>query len=528
MRWRRIADVGGGYPAAVGAVALITALAFPLRSYLPIAAITLLYVPVIIGVARAWGIRQSALAAIAAFVATDFFFVEPYYRLTVETPSEWIELFVFLAVALISGQQTARMRESEQAALTGQAELELLNRLSSRMASEKSSTVAAEFTVTQITSVLHATRAALYAAPTSGEQPKLLASSGDADGSADELEFVSWVLASSKAIGLTLPESTLRAEMPASVAADAAVPGKVADEVYIPLQTSDSLEGVLCVCVQIELERGVEQSGLLAAIASLSASSLERHRLEVEAARVEALREADRLKSTLVSSVSHELKTPLAAATARVTALLEEGGACDDERVREELLVVADDLGRLNGSIGDLIDVSRLESDEWRPSFETYDIADILGTVLTRLPAAERERVRFELALDLPPVRADFAQLTRAFCNLVENALTYSTPDLPVRVSARQTAGDVMVAIEDQGPGVPDAEKTVIFEKFYRGSASAASPAGTGLGLTIAAEIIRVHDGRVWVEDAGERGARFVVALPVSSRTQATSDVEGA
>ena len=523
MRWRRVFDIGGGYPAAVAVVALVTALALPLRLYLPIAAITLLYVPVIIGVARVWGIRVAGVAAVAAFLATDFFFVEPYYRLTVETPSEWVELLMFLVVALVSGQQTARLRQSEQAALTGKAELELLNRLSSRMASEKSESVAAEFTVTEITSVLGATRAALYAAPSAGEPPTLLASSGGADGGADELEFVSWVLTSSKAIGLTPPESTRRAEMPASVAADTAVPGKVASEVYVPLQTSDSLEGVLCVRFPVERELGVEQSGLLAAIASLSASSLERHRLEEGAARAEALREADRLKSTLVSSVSHELKTPLAAATARVTALLEEGGACDDARVHGELLVVADDLGRLNASIGDLIDVSRLESDEWRPSFEVHDITDILGTVLSRLPASERERVRFDLALDLPPVKADFAQLVRAFCNIVENALTYSPSDSPVFVSARLSAGDVLVTIEDRGPGVLDAEKTIVFEKFYRGSASAASPAGTGLGLTIAAEIIRMHAGRVWVEDAEEQGARFVVALPKHIPAPATS-----
>ena len=229
------------------------------------------------------------------------------------------------------------------------------------------------------------------------------------------------------------------------------------------------------------------------------------------------MRQSDRFKTTLVSSVSHELKTPLAAATARVTGLIEEGGGCDSVRVREELTAVSEDLDRLNDSIGDLLDTSRLESDAWQPRFEEHDVRDILGTVLARLSSLQRERVQFDLAENLPDVRVDFTQLARALSNVVENALAYSPPQSTVSVGARSNGTAVELWIADTGPGVSDAEKLSVFDKFYRGAASASAPGGTGLGLAIAREIVRTHRGTLRVEDELPNGARFVLTIPISA-----------
>ncbi len=527
MKWRRLVETGHGYPAALGAVLLTTLAALPLRAYLPAAAITLLYVPVIIGVARLWGVRVSAASAVAAFIALDLIFVEPYYRLSVESAIEWIGLIVFLIIALVAGQQTALLREREQAALRRQSELELLNRVAFRMTSEQSVTAASEYIVGQLTAVLGASGASLYAAGRDGQAAECLAVSGDAGDAVDEAAFVAWVVASNKAVGLVLSERSAYEELPASVGPAEALPGKSADGVYLPLQTSHSVEGVLHVRPG-ESNVDVGPPGLLAAVASLAASSFERQRLEGEAARAEALGEADQLKSTLVSSVSHELKTPLAAAVARVTGLLDEGEGCGSERVRQELAAVANDLARLDSSIGDLLDLSRLESDAWRPSHEQHDIGDVLGTVLARLAPGSKQRVRFDLDEDLPLVSVDFAQLARALSNIVENALAYSPSDAPVVVTARHVSDDVRITVEDSGPGVPAAERTAVFGKFYRGSASTLAPAGTGLGLTIADEIVRMHGGRIWVEDAIPHGARFVVMLPASEAASESDTIAGA
>jgi two-component system sensor histidine kinase KdpD len=326
------------------------------------------------------------------------------------------------------------------------------------------------------------------------------------------------VLANDRAVGLPDVPDLPADERPVTVAPDGAVAGLTADGVYLPLQAGESVQGVLYARpLAGAREFGADEVRLLVATANLAAAYLERLRLERAASRTEALQESDRLKTTLISSVSHELKTPLAAVTARVTGLLEEDGTADPARVREELAEVDADLGRLHASISDLLDLSRLESDSWRPRPEPCDLADILGTVASRVPSADRARVVFEVAADLPQVRVDFAQWVRVVHNVVENGLLYSPKDSPVRISARELGDTVTMWVEDSGRGVPDVEKPRVFEKFYRGVAATDAPSGTGLGLAIAREIVRTHGGRIWVEDVDPHGARFAIALPLEA-----------
>jgi len=259
-----------------------------------------------------------------------------------------------------------------------------------------------------------------------------------------------------------------------------------------------------------------EDARFLVAVANLAGAALERRRLESEAASLTLEREADELKSTIISSVSHELKTPLSAATARITGLLEEGEGCDARRVRDELLAVSEDLTRLNAAIVDLLDVSRLESDAWRPQPELYEVSEILGTVLSKVPPEQRTRVVFDLPQATPFVHVDFSQMVRSLANIVENALAYSPADQPVLVSVEENSDNVLIGVEDRGPGVPDSEKTQLFGKFFRGSAAVAVPGGTGLGLAIARDIVESQGGSIVVEDAKPTGARFVVTLPVA------------
>jgi two-component system sensor histidine kinase KdpD len=522
LNLRRAATAGGGYPLAAISVAVVALLILPFRPILSSTTVMLLFVPVIIGVARIAGVRASATAAMLAFLALDLLFVPPYYRLTVATLPEWLGLIVFLIVALVSGQQTAQLRGREAAAIRRQGELALLNRLAFQIASEKSVEAVAEYIVGQVAEVLGARRAALYVAAASSGTPQCLAQAGLARPSRGEAALVNWVLRTSKAVGMPVALGVPYDQRIVTVGAADAIPGVTADGAYLPLQTSTGLEGVLFVEPAQGTEPSTDDARVLAAVANLAATSLERERLEAEAAHAEALREADRLKSTLVSSVSHELKTPLAAATARVTGLLDEGQASDAERVQEELTAVAEDLTSLNDSIGALLDLSRLESDAWQPHFEDHELRDILGTVLSRLPRPQRDRLRFELADDLPDVRADYAQLARALSNLIENALSYSPKDADVVVAAKAGPGDlVTVWVQDSGPGVSAEEKARIFDKFFRGSASASAPSGTGLGLAIAREIVRTHDGMLWVEDAPPQGARFVLTIPQAGKETA-------
>lgn len=197
--------------------------------------------------------------------------------------------------------------------------------------------------------------------------------------------------------------------------------------------------------------------------------------------------------------------------------LLESDVAWDEESVRDELQSIVVDVDRLSSSIGALLDLSRLEARTWEPHRELTDIQDVVATVLQTVPAHERGRVRLDLPDDLPLVSVDFVQWTRVVRNLIENALLYSAGSA-IGVGARHRGGSVTMWVSDSGPGVPEAEREAVFEKFYRCAATQAqAPSGTGLGLAITKEIVRAHGGTVRVEGIEPHGARFVVSLPSSS-----------
>ena len=511
MSWRRVFSAWGGYPVAAAAVIAATLALLVARPFLQPAHVMLLYVPVIIAVARLSGVRASLAAAVAAFLALDLLFVRPYYMLSVALPADLLTLAVFLLVAAVAALQAGRMGERERSSLRRQAELESLNGLSSRLVASGSAARIAETVTAEVVRLLGVERAVLF--ETEGAQVKELAHAGtDAEG-ASERAFADWVVAHAKAIAPLAYAKGREEHFPASVDVTEPLSGASADGLYLPLQTRDGLEGALYVRPG-ETDLGVDEVDALLAVSDLSAAFLERRRLSEESSRAAATLESDRLKSTLISSVSHELKTPLAAATARVTGLVDVEDACLDERVRAELVAVTEDLSRLDSSIRDLLDVSRLESDAWRPRLEDWPVGEVLGSVSARLTVGGRDRVRFAIPDGLPDVRADFVQLGRAVSNLIDNALIYAPQGSPVTVGARASGDEVLVWVEDEGPGLADDEKEAVFGKFVRGSASSASPAGTGLGLAITREIARSLGGSVWVEDAQPHGARFVLALP--------------
>ena len=235
---------------------------------------------------------------------------------------------------------------------------------------------------------------------------------------------------------------------------------------------------------------------------------------EQKIAQAEALKESDRLKTTFISSVSHELKTPLASIMATITNLLEKDFIWDKEIVCEELNAIHSDLDKLNNSINSLIDLSRLESSAWRPKQDWFELGEIIGTTLNRISQKQRSRIECFLPTDLPEIRVDFDQISRALQNLLENALIYSDPNLMVKLGAVSEKKEIKIWVEDNGPGIQKHEIDKIFNKFYRGSASEKSQAGTGLGLTIAAEIVKSHGGKIWAENILPHGIRMIISLP--------------
>jgi len=506
-----------GYLIAAVSVAAATLAFYPGRAHFAKGQWALLYLLLVVVVAGLSGVRPALAAAGLSFLAWNYFFLPPYGTFRVADPKDWLALVAFLMVGLIMGWQTGRLREREAQALAREQETALLNRLSARLVSDMSLSDVAAMFIGQVCGITHAGCVAVFLPDESGELREFAATSAPVCPRSSEVQqLVAWVNRQAKAIGLPSHQGSAAEsrDWPISVGHLEAGARVVRPDLYLPLQTSTRQSGVLYVGERIDgRPYGYPEVRPVVALANQVSVFLERQHLQSVGRQADALREADRMKSTLVSAVSHELKTPLSSLTATVTGLLEGDLPWNEARARQELKAIEQDLVRLGSSINSLLDLSRLEASEWRPSMECYEFGEILGTALSKLPPGHRARVSVTLREDLPMIRVDFDQWVRVLEHLLGNALVYSGPDSPVRVGASATSTEVRMWVEDEGPGIPSEERERVFGKFYRGK-SAATASGTGIGLAITSEIVRFHGGRIWTEDVMPHGARFVIALP--------------
>ncbi len=251
------------------------------------------------------------------------------------------------------------------------------------------------------------------------------------------------------------------------------------------------------------------------------------------------------LENGLLSSVSHDLRTPLMVIKAAVTGLLQEGLQWDEALRRETLQDINEETDRLNSLVSALLEMSRIQGGALRLQTEWCDLAEIIYAVLDRLQQVTcRHRVMYDVAISLPLIQGDYMQLDRVLCNLIENAVKYSPEGAEIRITVRLLEGDVQVCVLDQGCGVPPEEREQIFEKFYRVKQRRPSPprpspggglehgrvgrqatslaGGSGLGLAICRGIIQAHHGRIWVEDRPEGGSCFSFTLPVEQSAPMT------
>jgi two-component system sensor histidine kinase KdpD len=499
----------GAYVVSGLGLAAATAVLLGFRSLFGVDVVALLLVPVIIASAGAVGRRGWWFTPSLAFLALNFFFAHPYYSLNVADPHDLLLLVIFLAVGLVSSIEVGRLRQRTREATGRQHDLLVLNRLSRDLVSEASTEDVARI----ISTVMRdSAERLLLLVSDSGSEHDLRSVTGAA--SDIELSVARWVFVEGKAVGLPAAVGVASSDEPWPISVEwpqgSAGPRR---GVYLPLQSSAGrVQGVLLVEPIASLRPAADRMRLFVSVANLVAAFLERHQLQLKAMALASLEEADRLKSSFISGISHDIKTPLAAAKARVTGLLEDDVPREDERQREDLTAVAANLDRLDVTIGDLLDLSRLESDAWRPHLERHEVGEILSTMLSRLPSGGRERIDVSLPQDPVLVTADFRQMERAVRNLVENALAYS--DGQVHVTIVSGSAGVGMTVEDRGPGIPLAERERVFDPFFRGSTVRRGAAGSGLGLAITREIVRAHEGTIRIEDVEPTGTRFVISLP--------------
>jgi two-component system, OmpR family, sensor histidine kinase KdpD len=248
------------------------------------------------------------------------------------------------------------------------------------------------------------------------------------------------------------------------------------------------------------------------AFANQLAVAVDRQARTEQQARQHALEESDRLKTALVSSVSHELKTPLASIKASVTTLLDDVVDTNPSVRRELAEAINRETDRLTRLVSNLLDMSRLEAGAFRPQLEWVSIVDVVADVLDRMgPIMEGRTVHTDIPEDVPVTPMDFVQISQVLTNLLDNALRYSRPKAAITISAEVVRDQLRVTVFNEGSHIPAAELEHLFEKFYRLSTSSE---GIGLGLSIARGIVEAHSGRIWADNVGRRGVAFSFSLP--------------
>jgi two-component system sensor histidine kinase KdpD len=262
-----------------------------------------------------------------------------------------------------------------------------------------------------------------------------------------------------------------------------------------------------------------EQLHMLETFASQTALAVERARLAEEAEQARVQMETERLRSSLLSSVSHDFRTPLAAITGAASSLLEDDGEPLAPATHRELAQsIYDEAERLNRLVRNLLDMTKLQAGAVTVNKEWQPLEEVVGAALTRLEKLLGDHpVSTELPVDLPLVPIDGVLIEQAMVNLLENAVKYTPPRALIEISAWRDAGAVVVEVADHGPGLPPGEEQRIFDKFYR-APTVGSTTGVGLGLTICRAIIEAHGGRIWAENRPGGGAAFRFTLPVEGQ----------
>ncbi|HEX9636194.1 MAG TPA: DUF4118 domain-containing protein, partial [Acidobacteriota bacterium] len=440
--------------------------------------------------------RWPAVTAACLSVATfDFFFVPPYLTFDVHDTQYVVTFAVMLGVALLISNLAARALDQAEAAHQRGRRTQLLYATSRELSELTEPDSIASAGSRHVSDVLRGPANVLLPGP-AGRLAPAGPLSAELFQDPRELAVAEWVYRNGRRAGLGTDT----------------LPGAAA--LYVPLPGSEEPVGVLGVRPDPGmLPLGPGQLDLLDTLARLIAAPLERGRLEAaaESARLEV--ETERLRSTLLSSVSHDFRTPLAAITGAASGLL--GGAELSNGARRDLIqTIYEEADRLNRLIANLLDMSRLGSGAVRLAREWHSFEEIVGSAARRMEKVlARQRLEIALPDDLPLVQMDAALLEQVLVNLLDNAAKYTPGGTTVRIAARAKAGELQVEVSDEGPGLLPGEELRVFERFYR---RAGAQGGFGLGLAICRAVIEAHGGRIWAEARQPKGAAFRFTLPLA------------
>ncbi len=444
------------------------------------------------------GLGPSLLVSLISFVAYTYFFKEPRYTLLIYNPQEFFEFAAFLAAAVATGHYTAGVRRREQATKQAARRTATLYDFSRKIAGAGVIDDVLWAVVHHVASTIQGRALVLMRKEAgmeivAGYPPE------------DQLDTVSaaaanWAWNHGKTAGR----------------GSGTLPG--AEWLFLPLRTARGPVGVLGVAMEgPDKLLSPEQTRLLDALAGQAAVAIERTNLVSDYEHQRVLAETERLRAALLSSISHDLRTPLVAITGSVTSLLCYWRTFDDDTRKELLQTIQDEAERLNRFVQNLLDMTRLGSGALQPRRDWVEINDIIGAALERLKKHLLTRP-LELTIEpkLPLLHLDFVLITQVMINIIDNACKYSPPGSRIAITARREGDRVTVSTRDEGPGIPEDERERVFDMFYRVKTTGQQTIGTGLGLAICRGIVEAHGGTVSASSAeGGRGTVITIGLPV-------------
>ncbi|HTV48659.1 MAG TPA: sensor histidine kinase KdpD [Phycisphaerae bacterium] len=486
------------YAWALGVTAITTFVGYILHQQLGLADSNALMIDLIGVTLVAWrlGRGPAILASILSVVAFDYVLVRPHFAFAVSDTQYFITFLVLLATALLISTLTDRLyRQGEMARRRGRRTVALLE-LAKDLAATPEKQRIIDIAVKHVSQVFDCQVVVLL----SNEDRKLASAGRSADApklDEKELGVAQWVFDRGQPAGATT--DTL----------------PFAQGLYLPLRASRGITGVLGVFAPRSADfSDPERLHLLEAFVNQTALALERAMLADEAQRAWERAEAEFIRNTLLSSVSHDLRTPLAAITGSATTLLESGEVVAPATRVELLHNIISEAEHMERFISNLLDMTRLESGGLQPRFELYPLGDIVASVLERFRQRTTHRkIQVNIRPDLPLLSVDGSLFEQVLINLLDNALEYTPESSPITISADADDQQITIRFSDRGPGLPRDDPNRVFQKFYR-SSTGDNHRGIGLGLTICRSIVELHHGTITARNLETGGAEFIITLP--------------
>jgi len=504
------------YGLALLGVAVVTGLIAALGRF-HLANASMLQLIVVLIAAVALGRGPAIVAAFAAFLASNFFLVEPRLTLAVANPEELITLMLLLLTAIVTGTVAADQHRRAEEAEGHARQARLLYEVALLMA-EPNVTRALESVAAHLRSELGVAAIRIEIVRPSGSTLESVGA-----GEADAMQALKTAAAGTAEVlqggarggGDRQPRAGRWMRVsPPHRAGRQPIPYRV---LRVPIRGPHGDAGE----VSLAATRGRElDSASVQLLESLSAQlwvAVERARLREAATDAEVLRRTDEAKSALLDAVSHDLRTPLASIIASAGSLRQTDVVWSDDEHEAFAAGIEQEAQRLDRIVGNLLDLSRIRGGTLQPDRGWYEPTSLIRDVVDRLrPSIDPHPLRLDLPEELPPMLLDYSELDQVLSNLVENAAKYSPPDGEIGISAAVSNGTLRVSVSDRGPGISDEALPQLFEPFFR-AAGARRAHGIGLGLAVARGLVEAHGGRIWAENDVRGGARFSFDIPTGA-----------